>query len=267
MQFNHKLRKVGRNVRARVRDKMRPMLLMDSFSGEQLPFAVWPPADSPVSVGTWLKEVAAVGRLNASPPLFPEGAARGNGQKVIVLPGFCAPDNSTVRLRNFLNRQGFDAKPWDCGPNLGPTRTILNGLERLIEESAAGQGRPIALVGVSLGGTIAREIAKRRPDCVGRVVTMVSPIKLPVASPLAPLAKFAALVWDGDVRQSIARIAEPPPVPLTAIINPKDGVVDWRACIPDPAPNVEIVTVEGHHMTMGSNPNVQRVVAARLALD
>jgi len=267
MQLNHKLRRVGRGVRARVNKRVRPMLLMDSFDREPIPFAIWPPADSPVSVRTWLKEVAAVGRLTASPPLFPEDAARGSGQKVIVLPGFCAVDNSTIRLRNFLNRQGFDAQPWDCGPNLGPTRTILNNLERLLEDSAAEQGRPVALVGISLGGTIAREIAKRRPDCVARIITMVSPIKLPVASPLAPLAKFAALVWDGDARQAIARVAEPPPVPLTAIVNPKDGVVDWRACVPDPAPNVEIVTIEGEHMTMASNPKVQRVVAARLALD
>jgi hypothetical protein len=52
---------------------------------------------------------------------------------------------------------------------------------------------------------------------------------------------------------------------LTAIVNPKDGVVDWRACVPDPAPNVEMVIVEGAHMTMGSNPDAQKIVAARLA--
>jgi hypothetical protein len=266
MQLNHKIRNVGRDIRKRVRKRVRPRL--KSVDGPKpLVFAVWPPADSPVSVRTWLREVAAVGRLNAYPPKFPEDAARGRGQKIIVLPGFCAQDTSTMRLRNFLIRQGFDAQPWDCGPNLGPTRSVLSSLERLVDEAAADQGRPIALVGVSLGGTIAREIAKRRPECVARIVTMVSPIKLPVATPLAPLARFAALVWDGDAREAIARVAEPPPVPLTAIVNPKDGVLDWRACLPEPSPNVEVVSIEGTHMTMGSNPNVQRVVAARLALD
>src|SRR5215471_2535774 len=234
---------------------------------DSLAFAVWPPADSPVSIRTWFREVAALGKLNAAPPAFPEDAVRGRGQKVIVLPGFCAPDAATHRLRHFLKRQNFDPQPWDCGPNLGPTRTILSSLDRLIQDSAEKQGAPVALVGISLGGTIAREVAKRQPDCVSRIVTMVSPVKLPVATPLAPLAKFTALVWDGDARDAIARVSEPPPVPLTAIVNPKDGVVDWRACMPDPSPNVEVISIEGTHMTMGSNPNVQRIVAARLALD
>jgi len=253
---------------SRVRSRFRnaePLNTTNAGTGP-LAFAVWPPAGSPVSLRTWWREIAARGLCNADPPDFPEDAAFGCGQKVIVLPGFCAPDLSTIRLRNFLKRQGFDAQPWDCGTNLGPTRTILTSLERLLGQAADDQGRPVALVGISLGGTIAREIAKRRPQCVEQVITIASPIKLPVVTPLAPLAKFASLVWDGDARDAIARVAEPPPVPLTAIVNPKDGIVDWRSCIPDPAPNVEVIAIEGAHTTMASNPNVQRVVAARLAL-
>lgn len=252
--------------RARSRFASAKQMRKASAASGPFAFAVWPPADSPVSIRTWWREVTERGMVRADPPDFPEDAAKGRGQKVIVLPGFCAPDLSTVRLRNFLNRQGFDALPWDCGTNLGPTRTILTSLERLLCDAAEKHGRPISLVGVSLGGTIAREIAKRRGEYVARIVTIASPIKLPVATPLAPLAKFASLVWDGDAREAIARVAEPPPVPLTAIVNPKDGIVDWRACIPDPAPNVEVIAIEGAHMTMASNPDVQRVVAARLAL-
>lgn len=252
--------------RARSRFRNTESLNTKNAGSGPLAFAVWPPAGSPVSLRTWWREVTARGMLHADPPDFPDDAAFGCGQKVIVLPGFCAPDLSTIRLRNFLKRQGFDAQPWDCGTNLGPTRTILTSLERLLADAADKQGSPIALVGISLGGTIAREIAKRRPECVDHVITVASPIKLPVATPLAPLAKFASLVWDGDARESIARVAEPPPVPLTAIVNPKDGIVDWRSCIPDPAPNVEVVAIEGAHTTMASNPHVQRVIAARLAL-
>jgi pimeloyl-ACP methyl ester carboxylesterase len=228
-------------------------------------FAIWPPRDAPVSVATWLREMQALAKCVAVPPPFPDDAARGEGQPVIVVPGFCSPDMATLRLREFLSRQGFAPRRWDSGPNLGPTRTALSTFERQLAETAEACGQRVSLVGISLGGTIAREIAKRRPDCVARVVTMVSPIRLPVATCLAPLAQIAALVWDDSSKDAMARIAEPPPVPLTAIVNPKDGVVDWRACVPDDAPNVEMVLVAGAHMTMASNPNAQRIVADRLA--
>ncbi len=228
-------------------------------------FAIWPPRDSPVSVTTWLSEIRALAQCIAAPPPFPDDAARGEGQPVIVAPGFCSPPLATARLREFLNRQGFSARSWDAGPNLGPTRTALSTFDRQLMETAQACGQRVHLVGVSLGGTIAREMAKRRPDCVARVVTMVSPIRLPVATCLAPLAQIAALVWDDTSREALAGILEPPPVPLTAIVSPKDGVVDWHACVPDEAPNVEMVLVPGAHMTIASNPSAQRVVAERLA--
>jgi pimeloyl-ACP methyl ester carboxylesterase len=228
-------------------------------------FAHWPPRGSPVSLGTTLAEFRSFARVAWSPPAFPKRAARGKGRPVVVIPGFCSPDVATGRLRQFLTRQDFAAYSWELGVNIGPTRTILSGLERRMEEIARKHGTAPALIGQSLGGTIAREFAKRRPDLVSHLVTIVAPIRAPVATPIAPLARFFALVWDEQARGSTAQLCEPPPVRLTAIVNPKDGLVDWRACTPDPAPNVEIVMVEGSHTTMGSNPEVQRIVAARLA--
>jgi len=232
---------------------------------QQLRFAVWPPPGSPVSVNSWMRELGEITRDRFAPPPFPEDAARGHGQPVIVVPGFCALDETTARLRRFLNRQGFAARPWSCGPNLGPTRSALRAFERLLVETADNYGAPIALVGISLGGTIAREIAKRRPGHVAHVVTLLSPIHLPVPTPLAPLARIASMVWADDSRERVREIAEPPPMPMTALVAPRDGIVDWRCCVPDAAPNVETVYVEGGHLTIGSNPQAQRIVAARLA--
>jgi pimeloyl-ACP methyl ester carboxylesterase len=203
--------------------------------------------------------------VTVSPPPYPDDAARGDGQPVIVVPGFCSPNVSTLRLRRFLTRQGFAPQTWACGINVGPAPKVLPRLERQTVEAAERSGRPVSLVGMSLGGTLAREAAKRCPQSVARVVTMCSPVRLPVMTPLAPLATLAGLFWDDEARRTMARVSEPPPVPVTAIISPKDGVLDWRDSLPERSALVEIVTIEGAHMTIGSNPDAQRVVAARLA--
>jgi pimeloyl-ACP methyl ester carboxylesterase len=228
-------------------------------------FAVFPPRGAPVSAASLAREMAAVARVTISPPPFPEDAARGRGQPVIVLPGFGAKDFTTARLRTFLAAQGFAPRPWPCGANIGPARNVLMKVERDVADMAARHGK-VALVGISLGGTIAREIARRRPALISRVITLGSPIHLPVVSPLAPLAQAASLLWDADGRAALVRIAERLPVPLTAIVSPMDGIVDWRSCIPDPGDG-EVIEVHTGHSIMGSTPEVQRIVAARLALD
>jgi len=229
-----------------------------------LSLAIWPPAGSTVSVATWLREMAALAEAFVAPPPFPEDAARGEGEPVIVVPGFCSPDISTARLRQFLTRQGFAAEPWCGGANFGPKPATLRAFERQLAETAERRGRKVALIGISLGGILAREMAKHRPDCVACVITVVCPIHLPVTTPLAPLVHLAKRSWSDDARKRFAGLAEPPPVPLTAIVNPKDGVVDWQSCVPAPGDQVETVLIDGFHMAMASSPEAQRVIAARL---
>ncbi|MBA2588688.1 MAG: alpha/beta fold hydrolase [Alphaproteobacteria bacterium] len=138
-------------------------------------------------------------------------------------------------------------------------------LQRQIRDLADTTGRPVSLVGVSLGGTTARQAAKCCPGDIARVITLVSPIRMPVVTPLAPLAQAAALLWDAEELRDLAAIAEPPAVPLTAIISRDDGIIDWEASRPAPAENVEVVEVSGSHMSICTNPEVQRIVADRLA--
>src|SRR5262245_38415907 len=238
----------------------------NSMADHVLSVARWPERGSTVSFGTWLREMAVLTAVTISPPPFPDDAAKGDGRPVIVVPGFCSPDISTARLRRFLTRQGFVPRTWTCGVNFGPRPNVLARLERQVVETAEQTGRPVSLIGLSLGGTMAREAAKRCPDCVARVVTLCSPLRLPVATPLAPLAYLVGLYWDDEARRTLAGVSEPPPVAVTAIVNPKDGVIDWRDSLPEPSPQVEVVLIEGSHMAMGSNPEAQRVVASRLAV-
>jgi len=226
-------------------------------------FAIWPPREAPVSAASLAREMAAVAQGLLTPPPFAQDAARGSGQPVIVLPGFLSPDITTARLRQFLGDQNFTPYAWTCGLNIGPMPKVLRDMERQVQEVAAATGQPVALV--SLGGTIAREVSKVCPDCITRVITLASPIHLPVVTPLAPLAEAAALLWNMQELDALRAIAEPPPVPLTAVVTRDDGVIDWRAAVPAQADRVEVVEVSGPHMTVCSNPQVQHIVADRLA--
>lgn len=230
-------------------------------------FAVWPSGQSSVSPATLAREMMALTQATLSPPDFPDDAARGNGQPVIVIPGFLAPDMSTTRLRDFLIRQGFSPVSWTGGMNLGPMRRVMAELQRQIGDLSEKTGQKVALVGVSLGGTTARQAAKSCPDRIARVITLVSPIRMPVVTPLAPLAQAAALLWDAEEVRDLALIAEPPPVPLTAVISRDDGIIDWEASRPEPAQDVDVVEISGSHMSVCTNPQVQRIVADRLARD
>ncbi len=182
-----------------------------------------------------------------------------------MIPGFLSPEISTARLREFLAHQGFTPYDWAQSLNLGPTRKNLAGLEAHIEKIARAHGSRVSLIGQSLGGVIAREMARRRPDLVAQIITLVTPIRPPVATPLAPLAHIASLFWDEETHPVLLRASQPVSVPLTAIITSVDGMVDWRASVPDSDPLTEIITVAGPHTTMGSHPEAQRVIAARLA--
>jgi pimeloyl-ACP methyl ester carboxylesterase len=229
-------------------------------------FAEWPKAGSAVSLATGANEVRAFVNASLHPPPFPRDAARGKGQPVIAIPGLSSPDMTTARMRMFLKRQGFSACGWAQGPNIGPTAGAIRKMLAEVERVSERHGAKVAL-GPSLGGVVAREIAKRRPECVSRVITLASPIRLPVPTPLAPVVRLIALAWEDGADAPVAELQKPPPVPLTAIVTRDDGLVDWQSCVPDPAPNVDVVEVHGAHTTIMSNPDAQRVVAERLARD
>src|SRR5206468_956323 len=99
-------------------------------------------------------------------------APRGDGHSVLVLPGLAASDVSTRPLRRFLADQGWAAHGWELGANHGPRP----GAEARMQERLAAlfrqSGRKVSLIGWSLGGIFAREMARRAPDQVRSVVTL-----------------------------------------------------------------------------------------------
>jgi len=194
-------------------------------------------------------------------------APRGDGHGVLVLPGLLASDMSTTPLRRFLGGLGYDVRGWSLGRNLGPTDDVLDGLRRAVPQLADSTGGAVSLVGWSLGGIYARELAREFPSLVRRVVTLGSPFALtddPQSHAYGAYQRQAHLHAQGRVpsRQEIAR---PIPVPSTAVYSRRDGIVAWQACIAEPSVLHENVEVRCAHLGLGIDPATLWVVADRLA--
>jgi pimeloyl-ACP methyl ester carboxylesterase len=216
------------------------------------------------------RALAELGSLPAAAPLLAT-APRGDGHPVLVLPGFITSDTSTTVLRRYLWGLGYDARRWDLGRNLGPKAIGQEG-ERLVarlEAIHAATGRKVSLVGWSLGGVMARIVARRVPDAVRQVISLGSPF---TGSPRATNVWRAyelitgQLIDDGRTRAQLAEGATPPPVPSTAIWSREDGVVAWRNCVEPAGEQSDNIEVHGSHCGLGVNPAVLYAIADRLAL-
>ena len=152
----------------------------------------------------------------------------------------------------------------DLGLNWGPTPALRAGLRRRLLDLDASEGAPIALLGVSMGGLLARDLAHDHPESVRQVVTVASPFRLPTATTLAPI--FRALWRRYDPAVDLARLARPLPVPAMAICTRHDGIVAWRSCVSDD-PSCPTVELTGAHLTLCRDPRALRAIAARLAED
>lgn len=230
--------------------------------------AVWPARESGLGLKSWLGETARLARLAAWPPAFParEDLPRGNGQGVLVIPGFLTGDGTTGRLRTFLWRTGYHAEGWRCGRNFGPRSQVVERLKGRIAALADKTGGKVALAGVSLGGLFAREMAKMMPDHVQAVATLCAPVNLPVPTPLAPFVWALQRWFDPELVAGSSGAAVMPAQPTLAIYSQDDGIVEWRACLPPEQENVRVVQVEkASHTTIGSNPVAQGHVARFLA--
>ena len=152
-----------------------------------------------------------------------------------------------------------------AGSNWGPSAFALKRCETLLDEAAERTGRKVTLIGRSLGGLYARELAKDTPEKVARVITLGTPLKFPIATPLSPFADALSGNFDPTFAKRIHDLPRNPPVPVTAIYSRKDGIVPWRACLVEESATSENIEVDSPHTIMGANPQAMRVIAERLA--
>jgi pimeloyl-ACP methyl ester carboxylesterase len=193
---------------------------------------------------------------------------KGDGHPVIVLPGFMAGDRSTAPMRRLLTSLGYKAHGWGLGRNvridLERERAMQDLLVRIFEESG---GRKVSMIGWSLGGVFAREIAKAHPDKVRLVISLGSPISNDRNhSNARRLFEMLNGQEPEPLREGRYRdLGEAPPVPTTSILTKTDGVVGWRGSVQQAGGQTENIVVHASHMGLGVNPAVMVAIADRLA--
>ena len=220
----------------------------------------------------WLMalEFRALWEFGALVPAWPllSQAPVGDGHSVIVFPGLSASDGSTLPLRGFLSNLGYDMSGWNQGFNFGPRAGVLSTAIQQVKDTFDATGNKVSLMGWSLGGVYARELAKALPDLVRCVITMGTPFAGSHRSTNA--WRLYELTSGREIQQEAAKfdLSTAPPVPTTSIFSRTDGVVAWSASVQAPSRanrRTENLEVIASHLGLGLNPSTWWAVADRLA--
>lgn len=192
-------------------------------------------------------------------------APTGDDRPMFVLPGLGASDASLVPLRRYLAGRNHVAQGWGLGRNRGDVADAIRRFLPRLEAAVESAGRPANLVGWSLGGVVAREATRERPDLVCRVATFGTPL-------FGPRGSVAGSVFDAQQIDHIesliaSRAGTPVPRPVMAIYSKHDGIVDWRACVDEQTPFALNIEVTATHFGMGVSPDVMLHLARWFAAE
>ena len=197
---------------------------------------------------------------------------RGDGHGVMVIPGFMGDDFLNRSLVDFLNKLGYRACGWQMGRNLGLRSLSLDEMSVNLERLERVGGGKVSLIGHSLGGIYAREIARMQPHTIRQVISLGSPFGDGRDGGSHASRLFQMLNPDNRVDPNLLRLREglaiAPPVPTTSIYSKCDGVVNWRTAIQNKSHHqTQNIQVFGSHCGLTLNPAVWYLVADRLLHD
>ena len=212
----------------------------------------------------------SAGDLTATAALWPLLGAvpRGDGHAVLVLPGWLTGDGSTVVLRRYLRLLGYRVHGWHRGLNRGPTLASVAALRGRLADLSACSG-PVTLIGWSLGGVYALELARRSPALVRQVITLGTP----VVSRTRAMSRISHAVDRLD--RPTAWVPAAPRIwheagsvrrPVTSVYSRTDAVVAWQRCLLSRSTRRQNIEVRGSHLGFGHNVAVLYLIADRVAL-
>jgi len=209
------------------------------------PLAPDPDDTAPSGWMRWREVAWHVPRLlSGLGPLGPRGPE--DGPPALVIPGFLATDRTTMELRRALARVGWRAHPWLLGMNTGAKGNTMDALAGRLK--AIHKGRPVLLVGWSLGGMFARQLACRHPELVRAVVTLGSPFSGDLKTNTNVRELYERIAGHDVNLPPFERILTKPPVPTLALWSRKDGIVAPAAARGRPEEVDKAVEIDTRHM-------------------
>ncbi len=195
----------------------------------------------------------------------PNTLRRGDGHSVIIYPGFLAHDVLTMPLRSRLAALGYQPWGWAGGFNFGLKDGLLESMLAQVERTALDSGGKVSLIGWSLGGIYARELAKRLPDKVRCVITLGTPFAGDMRANNAWRIYELFNSHKVTAPPVATSLSEPPPVPTTSIYSMDEGIVAAESSLNPAGPLLENIKISGSHVGLVWNADVLRIVADRLA--
>ena len=222
------------------------------------PILLW--SDYPRSIAELLSLGATWRQLATAP--------RADAHPVLVLPGIGTSDIATVPLRRYLTYLGYRAYGWHLGRNIGPTAAAVEGMRIRLAQIHERHDEQVTIVGWSLGGIYARQLARRSPELVRQVITLGSPIKLRGhrQSNARRLFRYYAPRHAERLQLPLEQGLGALPVPTSSFYSRLDGVVAWQACLDTPGHYAENIEVYASHFGFCHHPAVLWAIADRLAL-
>jgi pimeloyl-ACP methyl ester carboxylesterase len=200
-------------------------------------------------------------------PALPSVERARHPQPVMLLPGFGAHPKRMKPMADALTEAGHQAHQWGLGFNLGASQENFAFLMRRVGALARQHRRPVALVGWSLGGLFAREIAQRQPENVAKVITMGAPFSGDPRNNNAWRAYEVVTGHAADKPPIECDFSAKPPVPTIALWSPRDGVVHPRSACGWPGERDRAVSVRCSHLGFASDPRVIAEVLRQLDFD
>ncbi|WCL49391.1 esterase/lipase family protein [Leptospira sp. GIMC2001] len=192
---------------------------------------------------------------------------RGNGETVVVLPGYATDDLITTPLRSYISSLGYNSLGWGLGTNHGNVPYLLEKLTVMMRKIHSETGSKIKLIGWSLGGYLARETARDNQDIIEKVITIGAPL---IGGPkYTSISNVFAQQFGIDINELEKEIDErykvPLEIPVYSIYSKSDNIVGWNACIDNLSPNAINQEIRSTHIGLIANYESYKFIGQFLA--